>query len=224
MKKRKKSLSGGDDRPDSYWDLKDPLDAILVNISGQARRRMIRDYWAAGDIAALDAELLKDDLDEQVRESLGRIHPFFMGGEYLPDRLFDEVTIVRINLESTTYDVIELRARRAPNGKIALRWVDEYDSPFFQPVQEIDRPFSFDELVEFICQSGLEDSDWKYFPLVYNAANDLSDGYPESLRHFTKFDSDFYPEIYGWCVDEVDAWINREIRRLKRKKKSGGGS
>ncbi len=195
-------------RPASYWKIADPLKAILANVSGQARRQMIRDYWALGNVEALNEELLKDDLDENVRFDLGRIHPFFMGGEYLPARLYDEVTIVRINLQSTTFDVIELRARRIPGGKIGLRWVDEYETEFTQPVQEVECPFSFVELIEFISQSGPGMDDWGRFPLCYNVLNYDLTGNAEELRDFTSFDSDFYPGLCSWCASEVDKWIN----------------
>jgi hypothetical protein len=39
------------------------------------------------------------------RSALGRLHPSFMGGEYLPDRRDTEVEIARINIDSTTSDV-----------------------------------------------------------------------------------------------------------------------
>jgi len=42
---------------------------------------------------------------------LDLIHPSFMGGEYLPDYRRDEIEIARIELESTTSDVISVRAR-----------------------------------------------------------------------------------------------------------------
>ena len=132
-------------RPKSYWEHTDPLAEILANVSGKARREMIRDFWNAGAIEQLEETLLKDDLDPEERTSLGQIHPFFMGGEYLPQRLLGEVTIVRIDLESTTHDVIELRARPLPNGKIKLRWLDEYENEFsHEPYPDvIDQPFSF---------------------------------------------------------------------------------
>jgi hypothetical protein len=41
-------------RPESYWDVSDPLQAILVNVKGTRRRQMIRDYWEAGAIAERD--------------------------------------------------------------------------------------------------------------------------------------------------------------------------
>ena len=58
-------------------------------------------------------------------EALGRIHPAFMGGEYLPDLSQDEVKIARITIASTTQDVTSVYARRGKN-RIHYRVVDEY--------------------------------------------------------------------------------------------------
>ena len=93
-------------RPESYWSHNDPLAQILAGVSGKARRAMIKDFWEAGNLEQMEDALLNDELEPEQRTRLGQIHPFFMGGEYLPERLAGEVTIARIDLESTTYDVI----------------------------------------------------------------------------------------------------------------------
>jgi hypothetical protein len=72
---------------------------------------MIRDYGEFGTLEQLDDSLLADTLDTDTRVSLGRIHPSFMGGEYLPNYDRSEVEIARIEFESTTCDVFSLRAR-----------------------------------------------------------------------------------------------------------------
>jgi len=198
------------ERPASYWEHSDPLQAILSGISGTARRQMITDFWNAGKIDALEPGLLEDQLDEGTRRRLGAFHPIFMGGEYLPARLPGEVTIVTIQLESTTYDVIELRARPLSNGTIGLRWVDEYDTEFEAPAASIGQPFSFEELTAFIegTQIGLDEG----LPVAYTASNckcgatNLAD--VESLRTFTTFSSDFYPRLGAWAQDRNDAWLD----------------
>ena len=202
-------------RPQSYWEHTDPLAEILANVSGKARREMIRDFWNAGAIDQLEDTLLKDDLDFEARESLGRIHPFFMGGEYLPIRLPGEVTIVRIDLESTTHDVIELRARPLPGGKIKLRWVDEYESEFsHEPYPDvIDQPFSFKELKDFI--EATYPNEVGALPLAYNLGNcqDESASQAENYRDFTSFDSEFYPGLSDWVKQLVDAWIQNKLEQ-----------
>ena len=50
-----------DFRPDTYWSAADPLALILGHVKGTNRRQMIRDYWEAGVLKALD------DPDEKVR-------------------------------------------------------------------------------------------------------------------------------------------------------------
>jgi hypothetical protein len=99
-------------RPESYWvAARNPLEAALRKVKGRNRREMIRDYHEAGNLDQLGESLLADTLDEQGRKNLGLIHPTFMGGEYLPNYGRSEVEIARIELESTTNDVISLRAR-----------------------------------------------------------------------------------------------------------------
>jgi hypothetical protein len=88
---------------------------------------MIRDFYAEGNLEAICDELLSDTLDKEVRDSIGGIHPSFMGGEYLPNYARREVEIARIELRSTTSDVISVRAR--PRGeRIEYSVCDEYGS------------------------------------------------------------------------------------------------
>jgi hypothetical protein len=71
-----------DFRPESYWaPAGNPLAAALRNVKGRNRREMIRDYHSSGLLPTLSDDLLRDTLEEDTRESLGLIHPSFMGGE-----------------------------------------------------------------------------------------------------------------------------------------------
>ena len=198
-----------EDRPQSYWIHADPLAELLAGISGKARRAMIRDYWNAGQLDQLDPALLQDELDEERRERLGQISPYFMGGEFLPKRLPGESTIARIELETTTHDVIELRARPLSSGKIGLRWVDEYDSEFTHEgyPSEIDQPLSFDELTAFIEASYCGEIP---LPLGYNQMNCEPGGLhdAEGLREFAVLESEFYCELTEWFNGKVSEWID----------------
>ena len=84
---------------------------VLRNVKGTKRREMIRDFNEQGRLDQLVPVLTADELSDEDREGLGAIHPSFMGGEYLPGYRRNEVEIVRIELDSTTSDVISLRAR-----------------------------------------------------------------------------------------------------------------
>jgi hypothetical protein len=95
----------------------------------------------AGKLDQLSDELLRASLSDEARVSLGKIHPTFMGGECLPNYGRQEVEIARIELTSTTSDVISLRAR--PSGpRIKYRVVDEYQTEFQLPQETSRRPLS----------------------------------------------------------------------------------
>ncbi|MFX3681364.1 MAG: hypothetical protein ACN6I3_00415 [bacterium] len=204
-----KSQKIEDYRPQNYWDHDDPLDEILAGIGGKARRAMIRDYWNEGRIEELDETLLKDELAPEERKRLGRIHPFFMGGEYLPSRFSREISLVRIELESATHDVIELRAHPLPDGKIKLRWVDEYESTFTikDGADIIEHPFTFSELKQFVCATQIDGD--SPLPLCFNEASCPDDDAEsaERLRNFTTLDSEYYPELSNWFEQLVEEWI-----------------
>ncbi|MDQ3545720.1 MAG: hypothetical protein M3429_04250 [Verrucomicrobiota bacterium] len=112
-----------------------------------------------------------------------------MGGEYLPDPEATETEIARIELESTTSDVISIRAVPDPAG---FRYciVDEYETDFEQPFETSERPLTLKELIDFIDGSGLPEFDGG-LTLAYNNAN-VQDSDRASLRHFTTITSGFY--------------------------------
>jgi hypothetical protein len=80
----------------------------------------------AGDAEAIPDFLSQSALSEHDRKMLGRIHPAFMGGEYLPNLTSKEMQIARVTIASTTQDVTSVYARRTKH-RIVYRVVDEYD-------------------------------------------------------------------------------------------------
>ncbi len=98
-------------RPESYDLPANLLQAILADVQGTARRAIIRHLEARGQLSDLPAAQLQQLLDGQRCDSSAAIHPTFMGGEYLPSFEKNEVEIARIELESTTADVISIRAK-----------------------------------------------------------------------------------------------------------------
>ena len=121
-------------RPPSYWETPGPIAAVRSAIKGQNRRQLFTDFVAGElgpEVEQLEPELLAESLDEGTRRMLGRLHPHWMGGEYLPSALPGEVEIARIVLQSVTQDVISIRARRRRSGRrIFYRIVDDYgDDP-----------------------------------------------------------------------------------------------
>ena len=211
MKLSKKDL---DYRPDSYWEFSNPLDAILAKVSSRNRRQMIIDYWNSGKLEELDDELLKDEISVESREALARIHPSFMGGEYLPPKKADTVAIVTIDLRSVTSDVIELRATRQKSGRIRYRWVDEYQSEglaFSQPRETSVKPLTFGQLIQFIVGSSSEVGE---LPLCYNEYNCQGGRGRSELRYFTSMSSVFYPKLADWFKGLVEEWVNEMERPI----------
>ena len=199
-----------DFRPESFWaSASNPLEAILRNVKGRNRREMIRDYYAAGKLDELCSELLNDSLDEDARRSLGKIHPTFMGGEYLPNYQRHEVEIARIELQSTTSDVISLRARGS-GRRIKYRLVDEYETEFGLPQQTSQRPLSLRELIVFLdsVEHYGADPNWHRFgfPLVFNECNLEAGSDLETLRDFTSVSSDFYADLAVHYSQVIDEW------------------
>ena len=132
--------------PESYWLESDPLAAIIKNVRGEKRRQLIREAWKAGLFEYLAQELISDELPDSLRTQFGRIHPSFMGGEYLPDLDVGEVEIARICLSSTTADVISLFA--APcNPGISYRIVDEYEEVYLLPIAESTTPLTLADVI-----------------------------------------------------------------------------
>jgi len=184
-----------DFRPESYWGpARSPLEAALRNVKGRNRREMIRDYHSRGLLPALSDNLLRDTLDEDTRKGLDLIHPSFMGGEYLPNYRRDEVEIARIELQSTTSDVISVRAR--PRGKrIEYSVCDEYQVEYRLPQKTSRQPFSLRELIRFLdsVEHPEADPEWKRFGFVlsFNQTSFECSGDLETVEDFTSVESDF---------------------------------
>jgi len=187
-------------RPDSYWnDEKDPLSTILKNVKGTQRREMIKDFWDQGKFELLDDTLLKDELDDKEREGLGKIHPSFMGGEYLPEYLPLETEIARIELQSTTADVISVRARPIGEERIGYRIVDEYESNYKGVPETSAKPLTLEELIQLIDYD-YNESGYGGFGIGYNVSNaEWADD--TDLRNFTTVSSFTYMDLF----DHYDA-------------------
>jgi hypothetical protein len=130
------------------------------------------------------------------RQMIGLIHPMFMGGEYLPKTKPGEVEIARINLNSTTYDVAVIYARRV-GQRIHYRMVDEYDGEWLKTKTTCTstKPLTMGDMVSFFINA------WDLFNcLESNYQNDV-----KSMLSFFNGESEFYPyfdsELRGQVID-----------------------
>jgi len=195
-------------RPSSYWEESDPLSTILRNVKGTNRRRMLTDFWNEGKLDDLNEDLLEDDTQPQLQAFLESIHPSFMGGEYLPDCLPGEVEITRVELQSTTADVISVRARRISSDQlIHYRVVDEYNTLFEIDPGSSTRPLSHEEMIQFI--DGTSSDDFHGLALGYNQMNFECGCDAESLRNFTTVSSTFYPDLHDHYETAFAQWVDK---------------
>jgi len=149
-------------------------------------------------------------LAEDDRMALGRIHPMFMGGEYLPELQEGEVEIARISLESTTADQISVRARRTL-GRISYSIVDEYEQGFMNyvanPATSI-VPLTLRELVAMLdgaCEDGGAVVGHTMAQIDLGARRD-------EVRYFVTVESDFYPDLGGYYEARFDEYFESLAR------------
>lgn len=203
-----------DFRPESYWSSPDPLALILSHVKGSKRRQMIRDYWNAGVLKELDDDLIKDTLTEAERNRIGRIHPTFMGGEYLPEFKVGEEEIVRIQLASTTADVISVRARPVSGG-VAWRVVDEYPGyGEYTVAPEISvGPLTLAELIRLLDEGSYSGGIEGGLVLGWNKnCFDCGEEDASEFRNFTSVESSHYPGLSAHCENVFDDWEAENIK------------
>jgi hypothetical protein len=183
-------------RPRDYFGRGDLQTTLLTQVKGTIRRQGLRDALETGQVNDIPDGIKNAALSDDVRQFAGRIHPSFMGGEYLPNLNKHELEIARIRIESTTGDVTSVYAR--PVGqRIAYRVVDEYDCCFSGRSQRTSiKPLTMGELIEFFLGA------WDLHEcLNFNFGSDV-----HAMLGFFEGESEFYP-----CFDST-------LRQLVRQK------
>jgi hypothetical protein len=169
---------------------------------------MLRKLVEQGDAEELQQWLLKDKLTDEERKAIGRIHPLLMGGEYLPDYDGDEVEIARVALQSTTGDVISIRARKS-EGEIDYSIVDEYGSQFECSPSRTGTPLALGELINLIDTAKNKSMEYVGLTNTFRDMN-LGDGSdPEDLVDFVRVSSSFYPQLEEHYAAESREWLKR---------------
>lgn len=186
-------------RPSSYsWPLS--LEThLLGTVKGAQRQRHIRMLTEQGRLGELADWMAVESLSDDVRTSLGRIHPSLMGGEYLPDRSRREVEIARISLRSVTGDVISVRATKGKR-RIYYRIVDEYSGETLtkHTRRTSIRPLTLGQLEQFIERAALT------LDIIARNLDIGSD--PDWLEDFLTASSPFYPELEALYCQRFAVW------------------
>lgn len=175
-------------RPRSYFWPHGLEKMLLAQVKGTERRRQLRALMAADRFDDIPGWLESAGLPDETRLAIGRIHPAFMGGEYLPDLADTEVKIARIQIDSSTFEVTSVYARRgtAP-GTIDYRIGDEYEGNTLSGPGTLTsgQPLSLLELVMFFLGG------WNLLAVLdMNFEGDVS-----GMLGFFRGSSDFYPEF-----------------------------
>jgi hypothetical protein len=152
----------------------------------------------------IDSELLQHALPHENRQAQGRIHPAFMGGEYLPSNRAGEVEIARITIASTTQDVTCVYARKV-GQRIHYRVVDEYSGDTLDGLGHRTslKPLTLKQLTDFFLKT------WNLLSCL--DANFESHAYPRDEVHGFIVDasSSFYAEFDSLIHAHVDEWLDQ---------------
>ena len=194
-------------RPHSYFWAKEIGVQLSSQIKGAERRALFESLVAQGRGDEIDDLLSKPVLSTDERQSLGRFHPHFMGGEYLPDRTGEEVEIARITIASTTRDVTSVYARQGAK-RIHYRVVDEYGGDTLSGTahRATLNPMTLKQLTDFFL------STWNLLDVL--GFNFEEDGHsPEEIKAFViDASSSFYAE-FGQLIDaRIDKWIKNRAK------------
>jgi len=188
-------------RPQSYfWPL--GLEThLLARIKGAERKAALRRLIDAGHLDDIPDFLAQSALTADERQLLGRLHPTFMGGEYLPDLLRNEVMVARVTIASTTQDVTCVYARRGRH-RIYYRVVDEYGGDTLaQPTSRTSlRPLTLGQLASFFSIA------WSLHDVLEMNFGD--DGYDlDEMQDFVvSIDSEFYPQLDALYRRRIADW------------------
>tara|TARA_Y100001934_G_scaffold86645_1_gene107656 strand:+ start:295 stop:942 length:648 start_codon:yes stop_codon:yes gene_type:complete len=197
-------------RPKSYWGEDNVLQALLRDVKGAERRKMIKAYYDEGNFQELEEAFTKASLSDEERFRLASIHPTFMGGEYLPDCEAGETEIARITLRSTTQDVISIRAKKE-DGLLWYSVADEYDQNEYSLLPICSKkPFSLKEVIELLDSSSQGGGYSGGLSLSYNNSNAEAGMDRQSLEDFTTISSEIYPQLEKHYDRVFADWVAEE--------------
>ena len=191
-----------DFRPASYFRPQPLEDYRLAQVKSALVRAHLRELLASERHDEVARILREEGVSDHECRALERIHPLFMGGNYLPNSRPGEVEIARIQIYSTTGDVAAVYARRV-GPRIRYRVVDEYAGETLEGKATRDsvKPLTLGALHDFLTNV------WAFHGIL--EAN--FEGDVEGMLGFFVAESDFYPHLDALCRQRVlEAFPERE--------------
>lgn len=190
--------------PAGYRDVPSPTAALLLNVKGDLRRRLLRDMATGrGSGGGLGTSLWTDASSEFASGILGRAHPEWLGGEFLPDYLPGETEIARITLANVTRDVIAVRARRRTGG-YRYRIVDEYGARWESRPRTSVHPLRMWRLIGMIDSACFGLGRWMD---LTDELRDAHGGPPTEAAGFAEVTSDQYPDLEEHYRRRAATWL-----------------
>ena len=191
-------------RPKSYFYPESLETKILAQIKGQERKKAVSNFIRYNKRIP-DGFLKDENLPNDVRSELSKVHPIFMGGEYLPDTEENEVEIARIVMKSATQDIFSIRAKM-DDETINYSVVDENESEFQLAVISSINTFSLSEMINFIDHSTIIGADP---PDLYGGGRKWAFDSEKDLSvwDFETVQSDFYNELEPWYDLQNYIWL-----------------
>jgi len=183
-----------DYRPASYFRPQPLEDYRLAQVKNSQVRAHLRELLASERHDEVVRILREEGVSDQDCRALERIHPLYMGGNYLPSPRPGEVEIARIQIYSTTGDVAAVYARRM-GRRIRYRVVDEYAGETLEGKATRDsmKPLTLEAVHDFL--TGV----WGLHGIL--EAN--FEGDVEGMLGFFVAESDFYPQLDALCRHRV---------------------
>lgn len=181
-------------RPETYFGPISLAKHVRTRVKGQVRRDLAKSLAGEGLIDFLPDLLVGEELGEEDLADWGKVHPWCLGGEFLPRFERIETEIARVVLQSVTFDVTSVYARRLKN-RIAYRIVDEYGGETLtaKTRRTSTRPLCLKELVDFLLRG------WPFLAVLsMNYGCDT-----ERMLRFFRGESAYYPDFHEALVERV---------------------
>ena len=198
-------------RPSTYFPTYRPKqrELTLVDIEDPLVRAVIDYLREAGEY---EGHTDGDESTESPRlsgqdEAVSANEPAtFFGGCCLPNLQEEEIEIARVHLESTTFDIISVRAQKQ-DGRLLYSVVDEYEGQLEYTCkrESSDQPLTMAEVIDLMEST---DVDLDYTGLVLGMIQHRYEysGDAEQWVHFASVSSNIYPELGAWYEDAMEEW------------------
>ncbi len=198
-------------RPHGYFWAQNMGVTLSSQIKGAERKALYEAFVAQGQAEEANELLLTPVLSQQERLAIGRLHPSFMGGEYLPNTKDQEVEIARITIASTTQDVTSVYARQA-GKRILYRVVDEYggSSILGKAVRTSQQPLTLGQLTDFFLKA------WDLLSVLGFNFEDPHYSADEIKAFVVDASSSFYADFGRLIEERIDRWIDKRQSQDKR--------